>query len=220
MKLLLGTSSPAKIERLHTLLDGLPVDLMHPSDVGPEPDQDEGEDSLLENAAAKAVAWSRAYSVATIATDGGLVIPALAGTWNPVRSRRAAGPSASDAERAAYVLGLAAHLTGEDRTTYRVEAAALADEHGVLVGTWEAVSDPSPLADSYDPRAVPAGFYFPGILLFNRRRYGDLDAAERQATHSHWERLRGPLRQAVTALAAREPGQGSLATRPSAPSST
>lgn len=201
MKLLLGTSSSAKRARLYDLLAGLPLALVDPATLGTEPPIEEGADSLAENATRKATAWARAYGVATIATDGGLEIPSLP-EWNTVLTRRAAGTSATDAQRAAHLLQLAAPLTGQQRRAERLEAAALADASGRLVGCWKARGKPAHLAQAYDSRGVPPGFWLPGMLEFGplRKRYWQLTEAERRREDMHWEQLRAPLREAIQTL--------------------
>lgn len=201
MKLLLGTSSSAKRARLRDLLADLPLDLIDPAIPGNEPPIEEGTDSLLVNATRKATAWARAYGLAAVATDGGIEVPGLP-EWNLVTTRRAAGSLATDAQRAAHLLHLAASLVGERRTAVRLEVAALADEGGRLVGCWEARGKSARLAPTYDPRGVPPSFWLPGVLEFgrSRKRYWQLTPAERRREDAHWERLRAPLREAVRRL--------------------
>lgn len=201
MKLLLGTSSSAKRQRLRALLADLPLELIDPDTPGSEPPIDEGGDSLLVNATGKATAWARAYGLAAVATDGGIELPGLP-EWSTVTTRRAAGTRATDDQRAAHLLQLAAGLVGQRRRAVRLEVAALADEGGRLVGCWEARGKSARLAPTYDPRGVPPGFWLPGVLEFgrSRKRYWQLTPAERRREDAHWERLRAPLREAVQRL--------------------
>ena len=201
-RLLLGTENPAKVGHLRSMLAGLPVDIAVPADVPCRPQVDEGDESPRANAQTKAIAWARCAGLPTLATDGGIHIPALGERWNPALTRRAAGPGATDAERAAHMLNLARELRGAERVAVRFEVIALADSAGTLVGTWEARGDPTALAENYEPRGVPPGFWLPGVLLFppGGRRYGDLTDAERAAVDSHWGKLRRPVRAAVSRL--------------------
>ena len=232
MKLLLGSSNPAKLARLRWMLEGLPISLVAPAEAGAkitlaemgsevvptgtgpivahgavrvEPLVEEGDASLRANAEAKAAAWANAYELLCLATDGGLSVPALGDRWRPALTRRAAGAHAKDEERAAHLLRLMQNLEGKQRRAYLVEAAALAYPNGSLVGSWEARSDAWVVAQTYDPRGLPAGFWLPGVLLFDSgRRYGDLTPEERVAVDTHWGRLRPAVRHAVSALIKRD----------------
>lgn len=202
MKLLLGSTNPAKLARLRWLLEDLPLQIQVPGGPDGEPGVEEGADSLAENAARKAAAWARQYRVAAVATDGGLVVPSLAGRWNPVLARRAAGAGATDEQRAAHLLKLAEGLRGHQRSAHQMEAAALADADGRVVWSGEGAGPREPLAHTYAPDGVPPGFWLQGVLLFSpgSRRYGELTLAERDAADGHWRALREPLRAAVRSL--------------------
>lgn len=195
-RLLLGTSNPAKLAQLRALVDGLDVQVLAPSDVGGLPPLEEGDTSLQANAASKATAWARAAGMPTLASDGGLEVPALGTRWNATRTHRAAGMGATDAERAAHLLRLARALPRQSRVAYQVEVVALADATGQLLGTWEGRSDPLELAASYDDTDLPPGFWVPGVLLYSDQRYAS--ACQRGLTDLHWQRLEAPVRQAVT----------------------
>ncbi len=204
MRLLLATSNPAKLARLRWLLEGMDVEPVALSEAGEALEVDEGDDSFKTNAERKAQAWARRHELPALATDGGVVVPALGDRWNEVRTRRAAGPAATDAERAAHLLALMHHLEGRRRCAVRHEAAALARADGRVFGSWEAVGSSYEVARTYDPRGVPAGFWLPGLLLFGprQRRYGDLAEDERLLVDDQWTRLRPLVRAGVVALSA------------------
>jgi inosine/xanthosine triphosphate pyrophosphatase family protein len=112
--------------------------------------------------------------------------------WNPVLTRRAAGPDATDADRAQHLLHLMALLAGDDRQASWLEVVALAAADGTPLGAWEGVGDPWPVAHSYDPRGVPEGFWVPALMP------PDVRAAD--GIESHWRRLRTPVHAAVERL--------------------
>ncbi len=201
-KLLIGTSNPAKLLRLRAILRELDLEIATPADAGPPPDAAEGERSHRANAEAKARAWALRSGLATLASDGGLHIPALGDRWRSTRTRRAAGDEATDEERAHHLLELLRDVRGSDRVAFHVEAAALARADSRLLASWEAVGAPREVATTYDPRHVPAGFWLPGLLLFGpeRRRYGDLAAGERDALDDHWVKLAPLVRDGVQGL--------------------
>jgi len=156
--------------------------------------------SLEEIAAAKAVVWSRLLpGKLLIASDGGLVIPALGESWDPTRTRRFAGESATDVERAEVLLARTADLRGDDRQISWRESVAIAKD-GTLLGQWSAESEPGFLATDVDPElvAVGRGFWIESIWEcpdLSDRRLASLTPKERKGRGDHWSQLESPLRR-------------------------
>ena len=99
-KALLGTTNPAKLERLGWLLEGLPIETVAPSSLGLSRfDPKETGATHEENARLKAEAWSQAAGLPALASDGGLVIPALGDDWLSLHTHRFAGEDADDDAR-------------------------------------------------------------------------------------------------------------------------
>ena len=146
-----------------------------------------GSDPLIVNATAKAVSVSTTLDGArTIASDGGLLVPGLGDDWQPARTRRFAGPRASNRERAEALLRLAAELVGDQRQVGWREAVAIA-ESGRLIATFTAEATPGWLSES-----LPAGWdddgqgvWVPQLWLRNR---GDPTVSPGAGT-DHWDRL-------------------------------
>ena len=190
--LLLATSNPAKAERLRRLFGGLRARLLHPTDLTGEPPQiaEEGS-SHLEVACGKAVAWSRATTALTIATDGGVDIPALGPGWQSLTTRRATGQQADDEERAARLRKLLEPYAPSQREAWWKEAVAIAKE-GALLGGWEARGLRGLLTDDYTP-APPEfrGFWVYGMWLFPRtgKRYWEMTEEELREADEPWHRL-------------------------------
>jgi inosine/xanthosine triphosphate pyrophosphatase family protein len=162
-----ATANPAKLRELQQLVGEfatvirLPADLRDPAVAG-APDED-GE-TVEQIARAKAVGWSRILSARaldslTIASDGGLLIPALGDAWDPRFTRRFAGAAAADRDRCERLLDLTRRLTGDERAIAWQEAVAIADR-GELVGVWSASGLPGRLI--LDSIALgSAGTWFP-----------------------------------------------------------
>jgi hypothetical protein len=136
-----------------------------------------------------------------VASDGGLLFPALRDAWNPTRTRRFAGSGATDQDRAAALLALAAHLTGPDRTIGWRESLALARD-GRLLRQWSAESPPGILATRAEPALIAAGhgFWLPALWLspdHDNRPLAPLTPAERAARPDHWYHLGTALREAL-----------------------
>ncbi len=146
-----------------------------------------GSDPLVENATAKAMFVSAALAGArTIASDGGLLVPGLGNDWQPARTRRFAGPGATNRERAEALLRLAAELTGDQRQIGWREAVAIA-EAGRLIATFTAEASPGWLGESLSAGWDDDGqkFWVPRLWLSNR---GDPRVSPGADT-DHWDRL-------------------------------
>jgi inosine/xanthosine triphosphate pyrophosphatase family protein len=156
--------------------------------------------SVEEIAGAKAVAWSRILpGELVIASDGGLLIPALGDAWDPTRTRRFAGADATDFERVEALLALASRLKGDDRQISWREAVAIAKDRELL-GEWSAESEPGLLATDVDPDLVAAarGFWIDALWICPEpggKRLARLNREQRAAFVDHWSQLESPLRQ-------------------------
>jgi XTP/dITP diphosphohydrolase len=87
---------------------------------------DESAPTFAENAAGKALHYSRLIDGLVFADDSGLVVPSLGGAPG-VLSARYGGPGASSAERNAKLLGELKGKSGRGRGAYFVCAIALAE---------------------------------------------------------------------------------------------
>jgi len=96
VKLLLASSNPGKLREYQVLAAGWGVDLAPLQHIEQLPKFDEWAPTFAENAAGKALHYSRFVELPVVADDSGLVVPALGGAPG-VQSARYAGPSASDA---------------------------------------------------------------------------------------------------------------------------
>jgi XTP/dITP diphosphohydrolase len=154
--LLLATTNPAKLERLRWVFAGLRPVRPLPADTPAPPD--ESGQTFRQNAELKARYWSSWAGGPAAASDGGLVIPALGDRWEALRTGRAAGPGATDSERAAHLLELAAGLVGEQRKVFWVEALAIA-QAGALVKSWESSGTTAYLLSADRMPALKPGFW-------------------------------------------------------------
>src|SRR5258705_9130905 len=95
---------------------------------------DESAHTFAENAAGKALHYSRFTDQPVLADDSGLVVPALGGAPG-VHSARYAGPGASDADRIAKLLEDLRVANSNDRSARFVCVIALA-ERGRVIGVF------------------------------------------------------------------------------------
>ncbi len=107
-KLLLTSTNPGKLREYQALAAGSSdapiIELALLPGVESFPKFEESAPTFAENAAGKALHYSRFAELPVMADDSGLVVPALDGAPG-VHSARYAGPGASDADRVAKLLG-------------------------------------------------------------------------------------------------------------------
>lgn len=139
------------------------------------PGFEESAPTFAENAAGKAVHYSRLAAGLVLADDSGLVVPALGGAPG-VHSARYAGPGASNAERNAKLLGEMRGKTGAQRRARFVCVIALA-ERGEICGVFSAFAEGELLEAprgaggfGYDPV-----FYFPAL----QKTFAEISDAEK-----------------------------------------
>jgi len=202
--ILLATRNPAKADALRGLLEGLPLHPLTPEEAGldlPETEEGENHGSV---ALAKAVSASRLFGGLALASDGGLVVPALGEGWRSLLTRRFAGPGATDEERARALLERMRGLTGEARRAYWVEAVALAWE-GRPLGVWEAQGgEGGVIGEGWDPSRPLSPFwvwrlwYFPAL----GKTREEMTPQERERVGDPWTRLRPPVQEFLGRLLA------------------
>ena len=144
----------------------------------------------------KAVQWSEAASMLAIASDGGLVIPALGPRWESRHTHRFAGPAADDAERLERLLELMRPLQGGERRASWAEALAIADR-GRVLASWELLGGEGIIDERRTGTGPVPEFWAFTIWRFPRfgKTYACLTTAERASINDHWERLHQLVRR-------------------------
>lgn len=197
--ILLATRNPAKQARLRWLIEGLGLEARTPADLPPGPEPAETGQSYAENAALKAVHWSRRSGGLALASDGGVEIPALGERWQGLQTQRASGAAPEDDEaRIRHLLELMRPFRGAERRVVWHEAVALADR-GELLCVWEAEGQEGELAERYDPARINPGFWIESLWRYPElgRVHAELTPEERARVETWWDRLRGPVRAYV-----------------------
>ena len=190
--ILLATNNPAKQDALRELLQGLALAPVTPRELGLALDPEEVGETHRDIARLKAREWSQAASMLCIATDGGLVIPALGHRWESRFTHRFAGPAADDAERSRRLLELMRPHRGEDRAASWVEALAVGNR-GAVEASWELTGAAGVIADSIGDAPQVEGFWVFSLWRFpqyGHRSYYQLSPEEREAMNDHWAQLR------------------------------
>jgi inosine/xanthosine triphosphate pyrophosphatase family protein len=189
--ILLATGNPAKQQALRRLLEGLPLHLVTPAELGLHSVPDEDGETHEAIARQKARDWSLAGNTLAIATDGGLVIPVLGGRWESRFTHRFAGPAASDDERLQRLLELLRPHSGAERAASWVEALAVADR-GRVLASWELTGGTGVIADAPGDSPPVPGFWVFSVWYFPQfgKSYNQLTPQELESLDDHWTRLR------------------------------
>jgi XTP/dITP diphosphohydrolase len=183
-KLFLASSNPGKLAEYRALANSpafsLPVELALLPDFDALPAFEENAPTLAENAAGKALHYSRHGGGLVFADDSGLVVPALGGAPG-VHSARYAGAQATNSQRIEKLLGEMRGKTGSERAAYFVCAIALAERGRAMAIVTDRVDGEileAPRGSGgfgYDPV-----FYFPAL----ERTFAEIPAEEKnQRSH-------------------------------------
>jgi len=179
-KLFLSSSNPGKLREYLELARGSGVAIELLPRFGEFPSFEESAPTFAENAAGKALHYSRFTDDAVLADDSGLVVPALGGAPG-VHSARYAGPGASDADRVEKLLGEMRGKAGLERRARFVCVTAVAQAGRAMA----VVSDLAQGVITAEPRGA-GGFGYDPVFLFAElgRTYAELAPNEKNA-YSH-----------------------------------
>jgi XTP/dITP diphosphohydrolase len=183
-KLFLASSNAGKLAEYRVLArpsaPSVVIDLALLSDFDALPAFEEIAPTFAENAAGKALHYSRQGDGLVFADDSGLVVPALGGAPG-VHSARYAGPQATNSQRIEKLLSELRDKTGSQRAAYFVCAIALAERGRAMAIVTDRVDGEileAPRGSGgfgYDPV-----FYFPAL----EKTFAELPAEEKnQRSH-------------------------------------
>lgn len=181
IRLLVASSNRGKLDEFRALAAAaagvMSLDLRILPGFSELPAFDESAPTFAENAAGKALHYSRFSDLPVMADDSGLVVDALGGAPG-VHSARYAGPSASPEERIAKLLAEMRACASQDRRARFVSVIALA-KHGRAIAIFsdavegEILESPRGIGGfGYDPvfRFGPAGKSFAQISADEKNR--------------------------------------------------
>jgi XTP/dITP diphosphohydrolase len=186
VKLFLASSNPGKLKEYRVLAENatpssaVSVELDLLPEFGSLPTFEENAPTFAENAAGKALHYSRLREGFVFADDSGLVVPALGGAPG-VHSARYAGADAPNSQRIGKLLKEMRGKTGHGRSAHFVCAIALAQKGRALAVITDRVD--GEILDfqrgeggfGYDPV-----FYFPAL----KKTFAELSPEEKNQ-HSH-----------------------------------
>ena len=181
-RLFIASSNPGKVReyRALALAANACVELDLIPDFNAAPPYEEVASTFAENAAGKALHYSRFTQGLVLADDSGLVVPALGGAPG-VHSARYAGPNATDADRVRKLLLAMSGKTGEERRAQFVCVLVIA-EAGEARGVFSASAEGELLEA---PRGVH-GFGYDPIFFFPAlgKTYAEISGEEKNL-YSH-----------------------------------
>ena len=187
--ILLATGNGEKQRKFQSLLDGLPLTPITPAELGITASPDEDGETHEAIAREKAVRWSEAGSMLAIASDGGLVIPALGPAWESRHTHRFAGPAVNDSQRVDRLLELMEPLTGTDRNASWAEAVAVAHK-GRPLASWELLGATGAVAQTRQSGPVTEFWAFTvWTFPWYGKTYDQLTPDELESLNDHWSRL-------------------------------
>jgi XTP/dITP diphosphohydrolase len=180
VKLFLASSNLGKVSEYTMLAAGRDIEVELVPRFHELPPFDESAPTFAENAAGKALHYSRFTLGYLIAEDSGLVVPALGGEPG-VRSARYAGPNATDADRCQKLLEAMRGKSGNERRAKFVCILALAQQGHAIAILSDSVE--GTIADS--PRGTH-GFGYDPIFYFKElgRTYAEI-SHEQKNEYSH-----------------------------------
>jgi XTP/dITP diphosphohydrolase len=162
-ELLVATNNAGKVKELLQRLADLPLRLRLLSEFPAIPEAEETGATFVENATLKAVHYSTASGLFSLADDSGLAVDALGGSPG-IYSARYAGTQATYAERMARLLDELAATGDADRRARFVCAIVVADPSTGILETFEAKCEGriarAPRGTGgfgYDPIFIPEG---------------------------------------------------------------
>jgi XTP/dITP diphosphohydrolase len=180
IRAVLASSNPGKLREYREMAAGSGVEVEALADFANLPAFDESAPTFAENAAGKALHYSRYTPEFVLADDSGLVVPALGGAPG-VHSARYAGPDATDRERYRKLLREMEGRQGGERRAKFVCVIAVAQRGRALL----VVSDRAEGVLAMEPRGS-GGFGYDPIFFFPElgRTYAELSPSEKN-TYSH-----------------------------------
>jgi XTP/dITP diphosphohydrolase len=180
LKLIVASGNPGKLKEYQVLAAGHALELELLSGFAALPEFSEDAPTFAENAAAKALYYSKYSDEMMFADDSGLVVPAMGGAPG-VLSARYAGPGASSEQRNTKLLKELRGKLGAERAAFFVCVIALA-QRGRCLAVVSGKVDGEILEQSrggggfgYDPV-----FYVPQL----GKSFAELNAEEKNQ-HSH-----------------------------------
>lgn len=134
MRLLYGTSNPAKLSHMKEMLQGLDVEIVGLSEIKMKVGEiDESGNDPLENARIKAIAYYKLVNMPVFSCDSGLYIEGIDVKRQPgIHVRRVNGKQLKDEEMIEYYGNIAKELGGKTKAMYKNAICFIQDEERIF----------------------------------------------------------------------------------------
>ena len=179
-RLVLASGNPGKLREYQVLAAGHALELQLLPGYSAVPEFPENAPTFAENAAGKALYYSRHSDELVFADDSGLVVPALDGAPG-VQSARYAGLGASNEQRFAKLLDALRDKLGMERAAYFVCVIAVAQQGRCVIVVSEKVD-----GEILEKPRGSGGFGYDPVFFFPPlgKSFAELGADEKNV-HSH-----------------------------------
>lgn len=142
MKLLYGTSNPAKLQHMREMLYGLNIEIIGLEDVEINIDIDESGNNPLKNARIKALAYYKLTGIPTFSCDSGLYIEGLEDEKQPgVHVRRVKDRYLNDEEFIEYYANLVLKLGKEPKAKFKNAICLVLDKNNIYQYDGDDIAD-------------------------------------------------------------------------------
>jgi XTP/dITP diphosphohydrolase len=182
MKLLFGTTNPAKLESMRSKVKVLGIEVIGLNDIDIKLDSvDESGNNPLENARLKALAYYKAAKMPVFSCDTGLYIEGVESKNQPgVYVRRVTDKEMNDEEMIAYYTKVAADMGGFAKVRYKNAICLVLDEKSIYEYDGMDISSEYFLLKSEPHSKRIKGFPLDSISveIESGEYYMDLDAQE------------------------------------------
>jgi inosine/xanthosine triphosphate pyrophosphatase family protein len=202
MDILIATKNAYKVGEMAFYLEDLEGIKIHfLKDQGFDIEIEENCKSLKENAGKKAIEISKKTNFLTLASDGGVTIPALGEKWDFLRSQRMVGEEKSDLEKSKTLLEMMKDLEGEERKIENYLALAVA-KNGKLLWSDEKVTERGYVLEHLVDEDIPE-YRWLGHLWYYRefgKVFNKLDAKELKQVREQAKELKENLQKFLRSL--------------------
>ena len=179
-RLVLASGNPGKLREYQVLAAGHALELQLLAGYAVLPEFPENAPTFAENAAGKALYYSKHSEELVFADDSGLVVPALDGAPG-VQSARYAGQGASNEQKIAKLLDAMSDKRGDERAAYFVCVIAVAQQGRCVIVVSEKVD-----GEILEKPRGSGGFGYDPVFFFPPlgKSFAELGADEKNV-HSH-----------------------------------
>jgi XTP/dITP diphosphohydrolase len=191
-KILIGTTNPAKREKLSWLFDDCDsFELVSVDDANLNLNIEENGNNFEENAIIKALAYSSAFDGYAVSSDGGATIPVLGNNWNELLTHRFAGNDATEIDRLNLMVKMMAPYENEDRLVLWNEAIALAYK-GKLLFSFLQSGEKGYLQKEYNKDSIMPGFWLANLWFCPSfgKTYSELTEEQRRHDDFTWSKVK------------------------------